>query len=174
MNLKRLTKKDGLTVVDSVTSLTWKADLLNGTFTWEEACNNFGKARYIQEENAPREISTATYRKYQFRSAENDWRLPTVEELRSLADMYRGEYHDLLKEVFGASHKESLWSANDAGAVRSSDTYHGAWCLFDGHGICEMPVTEKYSVRPVRSGSVFNSMEWKPKGILNSLIEKLF
>lgn len=160
-----ITNGDG-TVTDSVTGLMWTANTITGTYTWEEATAKFGKGRYIQEENAPKEISVSTYSKYKgFTSylGHDDWRLPTVEELRTLTDSFANIRRGTeMKEVFQSSSTKSVWSANDAGFV--AIRYSGAWCLFNGHGICEMPVEEKYSIRLVREGNVYNSIDRNSAG----------
>ncbi len=127
----RFTDNGDGTVTDKEQKVTWVKDptALKGfenTMTWEEAkdkCENLSFAGY-----------------------NSGWRMPTVEELRSIVDYTR---HDPAwnTDVFAGKHNDWYWTKTEC--ARNKDA---AWCVGSRNGVVgSYCLSYRNYVRPVRS-----------------------
>jgi len=190
INNDRLIGHGDGTVTDSKTGLMWTVSTfgrlsdgaicegeVNG-FTWSEATELFGRGRNIYPKVAPnptgegnieKELTSDTYKGYQFSTIcplsvgnQNDWRLPTVEEIWTLVheeNPYGFYKYKINSKVFGEP--EDLWTATYAGK-HGAQGEGSAWATHEastgGTSIhFETYCRERRPVRLVRSGSAFNA-----------------
>ncbi|MBI5376806.1 MAG: DUF1566 domain-containing protein [Candidatus Schekmanbacteria bacterium] len=128
----RFTDNDDETVTDNLTGLMWTKDgnLPNGYKTWQEALD------YIAS------LNNSNYLGF------NDWRLPNVNELKSLLNADEPDSSIWLNTLgFNNVQASNYWSSS---TYTSYTSY--AWCVDMDLGVYVNGKTYDYYVWPVRSG----------------------
>jgi hypothetical protein len=121
--------KDGLLVRDTGSGLLWVRDVGKG-----------GKMDWNTAVNMAKQFNFAGF---------SDWRLPTKNELRTIA-LYGGKKpaDKLNSEIFTNVQDDSYWSSNDEG----NNLYAWAVSMKDGKVVDDNKSTTKYFVWLVRQG----------------------
>ena len=180
-NSERLVVHGDGTVSDSETDLMWTtaaigknpygkicempgdADEYVSGFTWGEAVKLFGKGRKRSPGKVNWGLSSDTYDGYEFAQTcplrvanYDDWRLPTVEETKTLLHESHSVYDTLINtKVFGESRPE-LWTATYS--YRDEQWRDCAWSMHYGYQVdSQACCSEKKFVLLVRSGAAFNA-----------------
>lgn len=164
----------------------WRSEDDAEGLTFSQAREFFGKGRTVYVPASPRGgpgtpdlvIKGETYKGYEFADlcpiftgGHNDWRLPTVEEAWTLAEKettYNGFKWVMVHEPFARLDLENIWRLILRTATLSGR--HGArgewtsWTFMSVSSEADASLHhehyhgEKYPVRLVRSGNVFNSI----------------
>ena len=117
--------RDGDIVKDSVTNLEWQDDAIGDRMKWREAiddCKGFELGNY------------------------NDWRLPNINELKSIID--RSRYNPAIVSIFEHTSTDNYWSS-----TTNKYSYDYAWNVFFFAGyVYGSPKDDDKYVRCVRDG----------------------
>jgi hypothetical protein len=87
-----------------------------------------------------------------FAGYNSGWRMPTVEELRSIVDYTR---HDPAwnTDVFAGKHNDWYWTSTECALNKDA-----AWVVGSGGGyVSDGGKEDRYYVRPVRSSSIYST-----------------
>lgn len=180
-NNERLIVHGDGTVTDTETDLMWTTaaigknqygkicemagDMSELTYglTWYEATKLFGKGRKRPLGPLKDGLSSETYEGYEFAQScqlrvgnYDDWRLPTVEECKTLLHESESVYETFINtKVFGES-RPDLWTATFSQKEQGS---FYAWEMHYGYTVGTTECQAKRFVLLVRSGAAFNA--WK-------------